>query len=397
MSTKLLIVLTVLCTSQLALAQQPSPKYWVPSSCIGILSGKPVTAQCDNALIVETGAITGHDTGSAKPCALNKIGNVGTATDPVPENCRGRILRWGSFCSSTPAFQMIDPSKQQEVLAKQVKGFAWGAGVSFEEGSCVPQDYTRAAYWYGKAAEISLRDPSEVLQEIAAHGRYDLARLYKSGFGVPQDYAKAASLYMELVNSEPHGVHTQFGELSKYELGYIYYYGFLGKPNYGAAYSLFKDFVQYAAYGIDHQQALTLLGIMCQHGWGVPVDPQQAVSWWQEAAKLGDARGIDRLADAYHDGYGGVQQDYSQAVTLYRQSADRGYSIAFLRLGYIYRDGEGVARDDVESYFWLSLAAASIPAKDQGDLPQDRDAEARKLTPSQIAQVRDRVNKRLHP
>ena len=60
----------------------------------------------------------------------------------------------------------------------------YNLGVLYDSGQGVPQDYTKAAYWWGKAAA-----------QGSARAEDGLGVLYDSGQGVPQDYAKAAYWY----------------------------------------------------------------------------------------------------------------------------------------------------------------------------------------------------------
>jgi len=50
----------------------------------------------------------------------------------------------------------------------------------YEEGLGVPQDYSKALYWFKKAAERG-----------NAGGENNLGVMYGEGLGVPQDYSKA--------------------------------------------------------------------------------------------------------------------------------------------------------------------------------------------------------------
>ena len=54
-------------------------------------------------------------------------------------------------------------------------------GLAYDLGNGVPQDYTKAANWYRKAA-----------LQGAPDARASLGALYARGQGVPQDYAQAA-------------------------------------------------------------------------------------------------------------------------------------------------------------------------------------------------------------
>lgn len=57
-------------------------------------------------------------------------------------------------------------------------------GSRYYNGDGVAQDYSKAVYWFGKAAEQGLAD-----------AQYNLGVFYVAGWGVSQDYAKAAYWY----------------------------------------------------------------------------------------------------------------------------------------------------------------------------------------------------------
>ena len=51
------------------------------------------------------------------------------------------------------------------------------------------------------------------------------------------------------------------------------------------------------------------VGVMCETGWGVPVDNKKAVRWYREAAKQGHANAQIRLGMLYFLGIGAHQSD----------------------------------------------------------------------------------------
>ena len=79
-------------------------------------------------------------------------------------------------------------------------------GMMYEHGEDLPQDYTKAVYWYRKAAE-----------QGHAQSQVNLGWMYFEGQGIAQDYKRAAYWYRKAaVQGEP---------LSQHDLGIMYYKG----------------------------------------------------------------------------------------------------------------------------------------------------------------------------
>jgi TPR repeat protein len=106
------------------------------------------------------------------------------------------------------------------------------------------------------------------------------------------------------------------------------------------------------------------LGLMYEHGVGVPRDLAQAVAWYKRAAAQGNANGEYDLGLMYQYGTG-VQQDYAQAITLYRQAAEQGHAEAENNIAVMYRRGLGVQQDNAQAFTWYQKAAA------QGNAPAE--------------------------
>ena len=115
--------------------------------------------------------------------------------------------------NSKAVFWYHKAAAQGKVTAQNALGTFYATGLG------VPQDYTQALHWYRKAAE----------QDYAA-AQYNLGHIYEHGQGVPQDYARAVHWYRKAAEQ---------GEASAQgELGFMYEHG-LGIPqNYVIAYAL---------------------------------------------------------------------------------------------------------------------------------------------------------------
>lgn len=130
------------------------------------------------------------------------------------------------------------------------------------------------------------------------------------------------------------------------------------------------------------------VGQMLYHGECVEQDTDEAIKFYERAAKLGSAqanyvmgvlhyksekygashRYFERSAllgnsDAqfnlgrfYYKG-DGVPQNYAEAANWYRLAAEQGDADAQLSLGEMYEEGEGVPQDNAEAVKWYRLAA----------------------------------------
>jgi hypothetical protein len=129
------------------------------------------------------------------------------------------------------------------------------------------------------------------------------------------------------------------------------------------------------------------LGIMYDHGMGVPQDYAQAVLWYRKAAEQGFASAQYNLGVAYHEGQG-VPQDYVQAAAWYRKAADQGDAAAQFNLGAAYFHGQGVPQDFAEAYSWLNrLVLAQPEGIDLNDVIRLRDDAASHLTDVDLAHL----------
>ena len=140
-------------------------------------------------------------------------------------------------------------------------------GCSYYYGEGVNQDYTKAVYWYTKAAEQGL-----------AVAQCDLGYCYENGNGVEQDHTKA-----------------------------VYWYTKAAEQGFAVA--------QYN------------LGICYKNGEGVTQNYSQVVYWFQKAAEQGEVRAQRKLAVCYENG-NGVKQNFVQAVYWYKKAAEQGNKLA---------------------------------------------------------------------
>lgn len=109
------------------------------------------------------------------------------------------------------------------------------------------------------------------------------------------------------------------------------------------------------------------IGLIYEHGNGVPLDYTEAMSWYRKAAQLGDAQAQFNIALLYQEGKG-VKQDQSEAIAWYRKAAEQDYAAAQNNLATMYNDGHGVKQDHVEALGWFQKAAEQGLAIAQSNL-----------------------------
>lgn len=131
----------------------------------------------------------------------------------------------------------------------------------------------------------------------------------------------------------------------------------------------------------------------------IAADYQQEFIWYSKAAEHKYIPGEMHLAALYRDGAGkAVPRNMEQAAAWYRKAADQGDTTAQGTLGVLYSMGQGVARNNVEAYFWLDLAA-SVAGPDQQKYTMNRQMVGQNLTTDEVSDVEDRVAawKAAHP
>ena len=133
-------------------------------------------------------------------------------------------------------------------------------------------------------------------------------------------------------------------------------------------------------------------------GKGVERDLKLAAEWYRKAAEKGSVAGQIHLAELYRDGGQGFARDMAQAAAWYRKAAEQGDAGAQGTLGLLYSIGQGVARNDVEAYYWLDLAAA-VKGPNQEKYAANRQSIGARITADELEAVQKRVAKWLaaHP
>ena len=232
-----------------------------------------------------------------------------------------------SKTSDTP----ILPSKPKTAEPKNAVE-QYNLGVLYDEGRDVKQDYSKAAYWYGKAAEQGY-----------ASAQFNLGTLYYNGQGVVQDYSKAVHWFEKA--AEQRDIKAQ------YILGTLYDKGQGVEQDFTKAVYWFEK-----AAKQGNVAAQFSLGIRYGKGQGVEQDYAKAVYWFEKAAKQGNVSAQFNLGVLYDKGQGG-EQDYAKAAYWYEKAAEQGDTNAQFVLGFLYEEGQGVEQDYGKAAYWYKKAA----------------------------------------
>ena len=144
--------------------------------------------------------------------------------------------------------------------------------------------------------------------------------------------------------------------------------------------------------------AQVLVGESYAAGKGVERDLQQAAEWYKKAAEKGDLVAELHLAALYRDGGKNFPRDMAQAAEWYRKAAEQGDAGAQATLATLYSIGQGVARNYVEAYYWLYLAAA-VKSPKQEQYAANRQLMGANITIDEQAEAEERAAKWLaaHP
>ena len=225
----------------------------------------------------------------------------------------------------------IDYSPHQKELDEEAKQY-YSLGENYFFGNGVPQNYSQAAAYYKKGADLGNTD-----------AQYSLGYCYYYGQGVDKDYAQAVLWFWSAA--------VQGHADAQYYLGLCYYNGDGVGKDFKNAVVCFRKAAEQGNASAQYN-----LGSCYYYGEGVTNDYAQAVVWYRKAAEQGNASAQYSLGLCYYKGEG-VTQDYAQAVAWYRKAADQGDASAMCNLGFCYSNGEGVGKNTQEAVKWYRKAA----------------------------------------
>jgi TPR repeat protein len=135
----------------------------------------------------------------------------------------------------------------------------------------------------------------------------------------------------------------------------------------------------------DSKAQLILGGLYCSGG-RFPQNYAEALQWWRKAADQGLGSAQNSIGWLYSLGRG-VPQSWEEANKWFYKAAQQGEAVAQSNLGEAFEYGRGVPQDNINAYAWYSIAAE----QSEPDAIVRRNNLARRLTPEQIAEARQRV------
>ena len=97
------------------------------------------------------------------------------------------------------------------------------------------------------------------------------------------------------------------------------------------------------------------LGIMYKKGLGVPVNNNEAFSWFFLSANQGNILANYALGHSYLKG-SGIKQNYKLALKAFKYSALREHPTSRLLIGNMYYQGQGVVVSYSRAFLWWNLA-----------------------------------------
>ena len=98
------------------------------------------------------------------------------------------------------------------------------------------------------------------------------------------------------------------------------------------------------------------LGVMYEHGQGVPTDYNESFKWLSKSAKQGFAESQYYLGAKYNKGRG-VSKNHEEALKWHRKAAKQGHQKSQINLASMYSVGLGTPENLVRSYMWARIAA----------------------------------------
>lgn len=96
--------------------------------------------------------------------------------------------------------------------------------------------------------------------------------------------------------------------------------------------------------GLGESAAQSLLGLIYEHGYGIPQDLNKSASWYQLASLSGDREAEYRLGLLYLDGLG-VPRNRMKAAEYFGLAAEKGQPKAAYNLGLFYLEDDIFERD----------------------------------------------------
>lgn len=199
-----------------------------------------------------------------------------------------------------------------------------------------------AADTFSVAPDTSLPTRLAPLEKSAFMGipaaQHDLAAIYAAGKDVAQDYTRAAFWFRRAADNGVANAH--------YNLGVMYQQGLGVTKDAAAALRWYET-----AAKLGHPEAMYNLGIAFIEGVGTPRDTARGMGYFKQAANAGVAQAAYNLGVLYESNFMG-EPDNAKAAQWYQVAANEGHGdakVALQRLNAPLASVEPAAGDD-ENY-----------------------------------------------
>ena len=169
---------------------------------------------------------------------------------------------------------------------------------------------------------------------------------------------------------------------AQYQMGIVYQHGY-GVPKDGMK---ALEFFELSA-NQNYSDAQFELALIYSEGKLVKQDLAKAFELTQKAAKKGLASAQFNLAVMYANGTGVSQDDY-KASRWYQSAADQNYALAQYNLALLYSEGKGVEKSTEMSLVWNTIASWN----GYPDADKSRLLDERALSKAKIESAQDKAN-----
>ena len=212
-----------------------------------------------------------------------------------------------------------------------------------------------------RADYVELAEPDELQRLYAGVGMPSLRAMELSGqAGVNYHEIKGANPLLGLV--DPIIIRNRYVELREQallgdadainDLGWFWLNGLRLKPNPALARRLFK-----IAAVMGAPEALFNLAELAYYGKGLPVNPELAIDYYEQAFEAGIPCAAQALGSLYERGDEGVIVDHGKAISWYKRGAAEHDSMACFSLGRLALDESSPEYDPALGLYWLQWAA----------------------------------------
>jgi len=249
-----------------------------------------------------------------------------------------------------PELDRIEALAWYQKAAKQENSEAlFNLGTAYYNGDGVSVNDLSAYAWFLLAKNLGNPRAEEAVQrmkkeagDLEPNALEKIAEMYVQGDGLPQNSSKAADWYRKAVDIGGASVKMKLANL------------LLHDQNVAANYPEIRSLCEKAAN--QHFSAGAFcVGQLYEHGFGVPVSPTEAFTWYLRAANQLNGR-------------------------------------ATLRVGEMYWNGEGVAQDKIAGYEFIYIASTSGLA----EAKQEKEIVEKDLTPQELKEAKEKAAKWNH-